>query len=80
MRYDAKRGTHYASSFRPTHIVQGPNGFRVEVMFVDGSLYTEREWDADANADWTFDDDAGLLFKGHVEDGFWFWEMPGGVK
>jgi hypothetical protein len=42
---------------------------RIEVMLLDGSAYTRTEWDADAPADWTVDDDGNWLFQGRVPRG-----------
>lgn len=55
--------------FTPTHkiVVTNFDGEIEETLVQldsDGAAYTEEEWDAEAYADWTYDDHDGWLFHG----------------
>lgn len=62
--------------FCPTHKITltssvGELEDTILVMDADGegALYTEEEWDACANADWTLDDTGALSFQGAPRPG-----------
>lgn len=53
--------------FTTTHIITVTDHTgtqRIPVMECEGALFTREEWDAAVSADWSLDDDRGVLFQG----------------
>lgn len=68
------------NEFEPTHVVFVKRHDKTETTYllacdgVPGPAYTEDEWNCCGAADWCFEDDGSLLFRGQVPicDEYWF--------
>lgn len=60
------------NEFKPTHEINltdkrdGERKPSIYVQLVDGSSYTQQEWEADGAADWEYSADDGWTFQGRA--------------